>query len=145
MLEIVGAGASGKSTQDWHEVWKGSKESKDVQTQLDRIHEEKGKETPAHDVTKEGGSEFAMPFWTQLLYVTIRVFQQYWRTPSYIWGKLLLGIMSALFIGFSFFQSDSSQQGLQNIIFSIFMLTTIFSSLVQQVSLHNRRLFVESC
>lgn len=28
--------------------------------------------------------EFAAPFWTQYLAVQIRVFQQYWRTPSYI-------------------------------------------------------------
>jgi hypothetical protein len=40
--------------------------------------------------------EFAMPFYIQLLHTTIRVFQQYWRTPSYIWGKILLGGVSAL-------------------------------------------------
>lgn len=74
-----------------------------------------------------------MPFSAQLLHVTIRVFQQYWRTPSYVWGKLLLGIMSALFIGFSFYKADGSQQGLQNVIFSVFMLTSIFSTLVQQI------------
>jgi hypothetical protein len=41
------------------------------------------------------------------------------------------------FIGFSFFQSNNSIQGMQNVIFSIFMLTSILSSLVQQVSLPN--------
>lgn len=41
--------------------------------------------------------------------------------------------MSALFIGFSFYKQNSSQQGLQDIIFSVFMLTSIFSSLVQQI------------
>lgn len=133
MLEIVGAGASGKSNQDWHEVWKNSSESMAVQAELDRIHQEKAKELSASDDGPENHQEFAMPFSSQLLYVTIRVFQQYWRTPSYIWGKLLLGIMSALFIGFSFFKSNNSQQGLQNILFSIFMLTSIFATLVQQI------------
>ena len=42
--------------------------------------------------------------------------------------------MSALFIGFSFYIQNSSQTGLQNTIFGIFMLTTIFSTLVQQAS-----------
>ena len=113
MLEIVGAGASGKSTQDWHEVWKDSEESKGVQKELDRIHMAKRDEAvPSSDGAE--GQEFAMPFLTQLLHVTIRVFQQYWRTPSYIWGKLLLGVMSALFISFSFFKSNNSQQGLQD-------------------------------
>lgn len=41
--------------------------------------------------------------------------------------------MAALFIGFSFYKQNSSQQGLQNIIFSVFMLTSIFSTLVQQI------------
>ena len=41
--------------------------------------------------------------------------------------------MSALFVGFSFYKQNSSQQGLQNDIFSVFMLTTIFSTLVQQI------------
>ena len=132
MLEIVGAGASGKSNQDWHEVWKNSSESVAVQTELDRIHREKANEVNPED-RSENHREFAMPFGSQLLYVTIRVFQQYWRTPSYLWGKFILGIMSALFIGFSFFQSNNSQQGLQNTIFSIFMLTSIFSTLVQQI------------
>lgn len=78
-------------------------------------------------------SEFAMPFRTQLYEVTYRVFQQYWRTPSYIYNKLLLGVVSALFNGFSFYHANSSQQGIQNVIFSIFMITTIFSSLVHQI------------
>jgi ATP-binding cassette, subfamily G (WHITE), member 2, PDR len=42
-------------------------------------------------------------------------------------------VASALFIGFSFFHADASQQGLQDIIFSIFMITTIFTTLVQQI------------
>ena len=41
--------------------------------------------------------------------------------------------MSALFIGFSFYRQNSSQQGIQNTIFSIFMLTAILSTLVQQI------------
>ena len=41
--------------------------------------------------------------------------------------------MSGLFIGFSFYKQNSSQQGLQNIVYSVFMLTAIFSTLVQQI------------
>lgn len=136
MLEIIGAGASGKSTQNWAEVWKASQQSKDVQTEMDRIHKEKESEAPAGSNKEEGHREFAMPFTTQLKYTSIRVFQQYWRMPSYIYGKFILGIASGLFIGFSFFKPDSSQQGFQNALFSVFMLTSIFSTLVQQVSSH---------
>jgi ATP-binding cassette subfamily G (WHITE) protein 2 (PDR) len=131
MLTMVGAGPTGKSSKDWHEVWKSSQEAKDVVVELDRIKSEMGKE--AADDSEGAHSEFAMPFTQQLYEVTIRVFQQYWRTPGYIYSKILLGVASALFIGFSFFHADASQQGLQDVIFSIFMITTIFTTLVQQI------------
>ena len=130
MLEIVGAGGHGKSDRDWPQVWKASHECKDVQTELDRIHNEKKNEP----VTQQGAAgEFAMPLTSQIYYVTFRVFEQYWRTPNYIIGKFALCMMSALFIGFSFYIQNSSSTGLQNTIFGIFLLTTIFSTLVQQV------------
>ena len=134
MLEIIGAGATGKSTQDWAEVWRNSQEAKGVQSELDRIHMDKKEHPPTRETGIEDQSEYAMPFVSQLWHVTVRVFQQYWRMPSYIYGKLLLGFASALFIGFSFYRVNYSQQGLQDAIFSVFMITTIFSTLVQQVS-----------
>lgn len=137
MLEIVGAGPGGKSKSDWHDTWKGSKEAQTVLDEIEQFHKEKEGAHDDGENAEESHREFAMPFWAQLREVQIRVFQQYWRTPSYIYGKLMLGIVSALFIGFSFYQANSSQQGLQNIILSIFMITTIFTSLVQQVSAHN--------
>ena len=131
MLEIVGAGSHHKSAQDWPEVWKASRESNEVQTELDRIHNAKAKEA----VSEEGTTgEFAMPLTSQIYHVTVRVFQQYWRTPSYIFGKIMLCIMTALFVGFSFFRQNGSRTGLQNTLFAIFMVTTTFSTLVQQVS-----------
>ncbi|OWP01031.1 hypothetical protein B2J93_6505 [Marssonina coronariae] len=131
MLTMVGAGATGKSTKDWHEVWKASDEAKEIQSELASIQAAVGQERAGDSATSH--SEFAMPFATQLIEVTTRVFQQYWRTPEYIYAKLLLGVASALFIGFSFFHVERSQQGLQNAIFSIFMITTIFTTLVQQI------------
>jgi ATP-binding cassette subfamily G (WHITE) protein 2 (PDR) len=131
MLTMVGAGPTGKSTKDWHEIWKNSEQANDVQTELARLKQELGSKEPQEN---EGShSEFAMPFTSQLYEVTLRVFQQYWRTPGYIYSKILLGVASALFIGFSFFHADDSQQGIQDIIFSIFMITTIFTTLVQQI------------
>jgi ATP-binding cassette, subfamily G (WHITE), member 2, PDR len=132
MLEIVNKGSSGQG-QDWHEVWKESDERKAVDEELQQIHKEKMNETIAGEDEEGAHSEFAMPFTAQLYAVTFRVFQQYWRMPSYIFAKWMLGVASGLFIGFSFFNSNSTQQGLQNVLFSVFMVATIFSSLVQQV------------
>jgi ATP-binding cassette, subfamily G (WHITE), member 2, PDR len=126
MLDIVGK----KSKFDWPETWKNSQEFKEVLAELDRIHNEKRDQ----QMTEQGHSgEFAMPLTSQIYYVAVRVFQQYWRTPTYIYGKFSLGVMSALFIGFSFYKQNSTATGLQNTLFSIFMLTSIFSTLVQQV------------
>ncbi|KAI9833623.1 MAG: hypothetical protein M1819_003576 [Sarea resinae] len=132
ILEMVGAGPSGRSEQDWPEVWKSSVEHDNVQVELDRLHKTTAAIAVGRD-TKQGRREYAMPFTHQLLHVTIRVFQQYWREPSYVWGKIILSVFSALFIGFSFFQSNNSVQGLQNVIFSVFMLTSIMSELAQQI------------
>jgi hypothetical protein len=135
MLDVVNAQTNPQG-EDWFDVWKQSNESQMVQAEIDRIHKEKqnqgGSESEDSSVTR---SEFAMPFWFQLYQVTYRVFQQYWRMPSYIISKWGLGIAAGLFIGFSFYQAKTSLQGMQTIIYSVFMLCTIFTSLVQQVRL----------
>ncbi|EXJ78566.1 hypothetical protein A1O1_08967 [Capronia coronata CBS 617.96] len=126
MLDLCGKSAD----RDWSEVWKTTPEAREVQAELDRIHEAKRTDPPA---ARESTSEFAVPLTSQIYHVTIRVFQQYWRTPSYISGKFLLGIMAALFIGFSFYKQKRTSSGLQNTIFGVFMLVSIFSTLVQQI------------
>ncbi|KAL4886550.1 ABC-2 type transporter-domain-containing protein [Aspergillus karnatakaensis] len=131
ILEIIGAGASGKSNQDWPIVWKESAESKDIQSEIERIHKDRASAPSEEDSNSH--QEYAMPFTNQLWHVTQRVYQQYWREPVYIWAKVVLAVASALFIGFTFFQPDSSQQGFQDVLFSAFMLTSIFSTLVQQI------------
>jgi len=131
MLEIVNAGKNSDG-RAWNEVWADSESAKEVQQQIDQLHAEKQNETL--DIAKEtGGGAYAMPLTTQIIQVTIRVFQQYWRMPSYVLAKFGLCTIASLFIGFSFFQADSTQAGMQTIIFSAFMMTTIFSSLVQQI------------
>ena len=131
MLEIVNAGKNDNG-QDWHDIWKGSDEAQGIQRDIDQLHEEKKHENL--NIAKEtGGGEFAMPLVTQIWECTYRAFQQYWRMPSYVMAKMGLCTIAGLFIGFSFFQADSTQAGMQTIIFSAFMMTTIFSSLVQQI------------
>lgn len=134
MLEIVNNGTNDQD-QDWHTVWKSSEQRQIAEQEIDTIHREKQHEEVAG--LDEAGShdEFAMPFFFQLKEVTIRVFQQYWRMPSYVFAKFGLGVAAGLFIGFTFYGSPSSLAGMQNFVFAVFMLTTIFSTIVQQVSL----------
>ncbi|KAM6506920.1 hypothetical protein FALCPG4_018738 [Fusarium falciforme] len=135
ILEIV-TNVTNDKGDDWHEVWKASDECQAVEAEIDGIHAEKQNETTTGEDEASSSAEFAMPFWAQLQAVTCRVFQQYWRMPSYVFAKFMLGIVAGLFIGFSFYQSSNSQAGMQNVIFAVFLLTTIFTTLVQQIQPH---------
>jgi ABC-type multidrug transport system ATPase subunit len=134
MLEIVAEGVN-RDGEDWHSLWKASQEHSAVQAEIERIHELHKSEKPQVDGRGdvETDAEFAMPFTAQVWAVTQRISQQYWRMPSYIFSKLLLGIMSGLFIGFTFFQPEDTLAGIRDVIFAVFMVTAIFTILAQQV------------
>ena len=131
MLEIVNSGTN-NAGKDWHSIWKSSAEFNEVQNEIDRIHVKTlHKQSIESDASLY--AEFAVPFVVQLQAVILEVFQQYWRMPGYVLAKWALGIASGLFIGFTFYGANGMQAGMQNILFSVFMLTMIFSTLVQQV------------
>ncbi|KAF4462799.1 ABC1 transport [Fusarium albosuccineum] len=131
MLEVIGAAPGSHTDVDWFNTWRESPEYRDVQNELERI--KAGKEG-ASEVDEDPASyrEFAAPFMVQLNEVLYRVFQQYWRTPVYIYSKAALCTLVAMFIGFVFFKAPNSIQGLQNQMFAIFNLLTVFGQLVQQ-------------
>jgi ABC-type multidrug transport system permease subunit/ABC-type multidrug transport system ATPase subunit len=135
MLEVIGAAPGSTTDIDWHQTWRESPEYTAVQEELQRLKRDVKESNP---ITDDSGSyrEFAAPFWEQLFQVTHRVFQQYWRTPSYIYSKAALCILVALFIGFVFFRAPNTIQGLQNQMFAIFNILTIFGQLVQQTMPH---------
>ncbi|MCJ1283705.1 hypothetical protein MMC26_003036 [Xylographa opegraphella] len=138
MLEVIGAAPGTTTDIDWHQVWRNSPELAQVHKELATMKEELPQiSAPAVSPDdKASYREFAAPFGQQMREVLWRVFQQYWRTPSYIYSKATLCIASGLFIGFSFFRAENSQQGVQNQLFSIFMLMTIFGQLTQQIMPH---------
>ncbi|ODQ78009.1 hypothetical protein BABINDRAFT_172476 [Babjeviella inositovora NRRL Y-12698] len=134
MLEVIGAAPGSHANQDYHEVWMNSVEFGNVQSELNHMEQELSK-LPRDD-DPESRKEYAASIPYQYSLVTKRVFEQYWRTPSYIYSKLFLAISSSLFNGFSFFKADKSLQGLQNQMFSVFMFLVIFNTLVQQYLPH---------
>lgn len=138
MLEAIGAAPGSHSEVDWFNAWKESPEYAAVHKELERL-EEAGDNTdaassPVHDKTSY--KEFAAPLPAQLREVLGRVFQQYWRTPSYIYSKAALCILVALFIGLVFLNAPNSIQGLQNQMFAIFNILTVFGQLTQQSMPH---------
>lgn len=136
MLEVIGAAPGSHSDIDWHQTWKDSPEYQAVQTELHRLKAEGGADSAAHDADPGSYDEFAAPFSEQLTIATKRVFEQYWRTPSYIYSKTALCVSTALFIGLVFLNAPLTIQGLQNQLFAIFNILTIFGQLVQQQMPH---------
>lgn len=133
MLEVVNNGTNDQGVE-WDQVWNASPERGGIDAEIERLHAEMMNEPVASDGGSHAHSEFAMPFLAQLSAVTLRVFQQYWRMPTYIFAKFFLGTVAGLFIGFTFFQAKGTLAGMQNVLFAVFQVITIFSSLVQQVS-----------
>ncbi|GCE97844.1 hypothetical protein ZYGM_002792 [Zygosaccharomyces mellis] len=80
----------------------------------------------------EGHKSYATDIFSQILIVSHRFFQQYWRSPQYLWPKLFLTAFNEIFIGFTFFKEKRSLQGLQNQMLSTFVFCVIFNALLQQ-------------
>jgi ATP-binding cassette subfamily G (WHITE) protein 2 (SNQ2) len=114
MLDVIGAGATATSEQNWYDIWKAAPESVAIQEEVDKIHTE-GRSRPA--VTTELHSEFATPWFYQAWQLLKRDAEAHWRDPTYIMAKLVLNAVGGLFIGFTFFKAKDSQQGTQNKLF----------------------------
>ncbi|KAG5650931.1 hypothetical protein H0H81_010506 [Sphagnurus paluster] len=130
MLDVIGAGATATSTQDWHAIWRSSEESKRLQKEVDEIHTT-GRNHPPVEATLQ--SEFATSWLNQTGLLLKRNLQAYWRDPTYLMAKLVLNVVGGLFIGFTFFKSKNTQQGTQNKLFAIFMATILSVPLSNQL------------
>ena len=114
MLDVIGAGATATSEQNWHDVWKAAPESLAVQEEVDGIHTQ-GRNQPA--MTTEIHSEFATAWSYQTWQLFKRDAEAHWRDPTYLMAKLVLNAVGGLFIGFTFFKANDTQQGTRNKLF----------------------------
>lgn len=136
MLEAIGAAPGAHPDRDWYKVWRESPEYGKIQGELAEmvvVGKDREPDSPKMD---DKDSSYASSLWTQYIYVTKRVFQQYWRTPSYISYKFMLVILASLLNGFTFFKAKNSIQGIQNQMFSVFMFTALHVVLVAQMVPH---------
>jgi ABC-type multidrug transport system ATPase subunit len=87
MLEVIGAAPGSHADRDWAEQWTNSAERAEVHRELAEMKKELSKKPVP--VRAAGYGEFAMPIWYQFLVCSQRMFQQYWRSPSYLYAKVL--------------------------------------------------------
>ncbi|KAK4498394.1 hypothetical protein PRZ48_011052 [Zasmidium cellare] len=136
MLQVIGAAPGSHTEIDWVQVWRQSPEYQEVQLELRRLAEREPAPRTGEKHDEEERQqywEFATPLSKQLYEVTIRVFVQYWRTPSYIYSKIALCLFSTLLIGLIYLNAPNTHQGLANQSFSVFLLFTIVGQLIQQM------------
>ncbi|CAI7673956.1 unnamed protein product [Penicillium pancosmium] len=131
MLEVIGAAPGSHADRDWAEVWLESPERAQIKQELADMKSEL-RQKPVPPPTA-GYGEFATPIWYQFLICIRRMFQQYYRSPGYLYSKTAMCVFPPIFIGFTFWRMPNTQQGLQNQMFAIFMLLVIFPNLVQQM------------
>lgn len=135
MLRAIGAAPGTKSTQDWFAVWRGSPEYQKLHENLASLA------TAGLQYQKEAtnlveSTSYAAPMTTQIYEVTKRFAQQLWRTPTYIYSKVALCLLSPLFVGFTYWKTDNTIQGLQNQMFSIFTVMIVFGPTIEQMMPH---------
>lgn len=126
MFTAVGAAPGSSTNVDWHQAWLSSPERSEVRAELARLKSSEvngGSDTSSTQSTNL--SEFAAPFSQQLLAVTHRVFQQYWRTPSYILAKTGLVTVSGIFVGCAFYKMETSSRGVTNQMLSLFLVSLL--------------------
>ncbi|OAA71137.1 ABC transporter [Cordyceps fumosorosea ARSEF 2679] len=83
---------------DWDEQWKNSTENRALLDEIRQIREERRK-IPLPGVGIQ--HEFAAPTSLQTIMLTKRLFRNYWRDPSYYYGKLFLSALIGIFNGFN--------------------------------------------
>jgi ATP-binding cassette subfamily G (WHITE) protein 2 (PDR) len=91
MLEVIGAAPGCKADRDWAEVWKESPERTGVREELAQMKQELLQKP--QEERHAGWTEFAMPLWYQFLVCVNRTFEQFWRTPAYIYSKFFMCIV----------------------------------------------------
>ncbi|KAM0275882.1 hypothetical protein ACHAQH_007312 [Verticillium albo-atrum] len=106
MLEVIGAAPGSKTDRNWALTWIESPELEGVHRELAELS---GPHSSHSDTEEENTDTYANSFITQ---------------------------MTALFIGVSFYDAELSMQGLQNQMFSLFMLLLVFAFLVYQSMPH---------
>ena len=108
---------------DWNEEWRNSEQNREMLDEIERIKAERSK-VP---VEETGGTqyEFAAPTFTQIEQLTKRLFLQYWRDPSYYYGKLFVSVIIGIFNGFTFYMLPSTVASMQDRMFSVFVIILI--------------------
>ncbi|KAI2830529.1 hypothetical protein CBS147343_10393 [Aspergillus niger] len=127
---------------DWVDVWSRSEERERALAELEALNKEGQSHTDY--VEDQSQSNFATPVWFQFKMVLQRLMVQLWRSPDYMWNKIILHVFAALFSGFTFWKMGDGTFALQLRLFAIFNFIFVAPGCINQMQpffLHNRDIF----
>lgn len=116
---------------NWNEEWAKSSNNQEMLQEIERVKSERSKK--ASENKHDKATEFAAPVWLQTTMVTKRIFTQYWRDPSYLYGKLFVAVIVGIFNGFTFYKLGNSIGDMQNRMFTSFLILLIPPTIVNSV------------
>ncbi|KAF4573417.1 hypothetical protein EYR36_007932 [Pleurotus pulmonarius] len=143
MLEAIGAGVAARiGDRDWKDVWLDSPEYRIVRQEIEDIKRAAlARPVDDHKLT----STYATPFWYQLKVVVQRNNLALWRSPEYIFSRLLVCAFVSFFVSLTFLQLGTSVRDLQFRVFAIFWTTLLPALVMAQIEpmfIMNRRIFI---
>lgn len=98
MLQIIQHSTSEGEDTDWHQTWRSSTEFQDVKQELGRLNSLPSTQPASSETQAEGDAsqhqEFVASFWTQFREVLVRTWKHFWRSPTYLWSKTILIVLS---------------------------------------------------
>ncbi|KAI1749954.1 ABC-2 type transporter-domain-containing protein [Xylaria castorea] len=120
---------------NWNEEWRNSEQAANVIEEIDGLKRTRSAATEPSDGSKKKDAhrEYAASTWTQTVELTKRMFRQYWRDPSYLYGKFFAAVIIGIFNGFTFWKLGYSVQDMQNRLFTVFLIVTIPPTIVNAV------------
>ncbi|KAF1817636.1 hypothetical protein P152DRAFT_470035 [Eremomyces bilateralis CBS 781.70] len=138
----------GRSTtgKDWVQIWEESPERQNMMQELESLDREALQHAPIIDEESQHDQvhDFATPIPYQIRLVTIRQSIALWRNPDYVWNKIHMHILQALFAGFTFWMIGDGSFDLQLRLMAVFNFVFVAPGMINQLQplfLRNRDVF----
>jgi ATP-binding cassette, subfamily G (WHITE), member 2, PDR len=92
LLDVIGNLSNSDKASDWSTKWRESCENARVEQHLEMLCSNRIEPSGPRNV------EYAATFWQQLSLVTYRLFQQYWRDPTYLYSKFAVCVSAVCYL-----------------------------------------------
>eukprot|EP01113_Clastostelium_recurvatum_P049929 TRINITY_DN9334_c0_g1_i1.p1 TRINITY_DN9334_c0_g1~~TRINITY_DN9334_c0_g1_i1.p1 ORF type:complete len:1457 (-),score=443.50 TRINITY_DN9334_c0_g1_i1:94-4464(-) len=127
ILEAIGAGITGHTDKDWHDIWMASQQNADVERELEGMNQVPLKDGASLAPAKE--------FATSPFYQTYELYKRFnivfWRNPAYNAGRVFNALLVGLVVGFSFWNLGTSSSDVTLIILAIFQIIILGALMIE--------------